>query len=82
MCLAQGYITVTPVRLEPAVSSQALYHCAPSIGILKSDFTHIPQSFELTDVFVDAYCRYWCRTGWTYSGCSISYYSPFVQVCI
>ena len=28
MCLAQGHNTVTPVRLESAVSSQALHHCA------------------------------------------------------
>ena len=30
MCLAQGHNAVAPVRLEPTVSSQALYHDSKS----------------------------------------------------
>ena len=31
MCLAQEHKAVTPVRLEPSVSSQALYHWATAL---------------------------------------------------
>ena len=33
MCLAQGHNAVRPVRLEPSVSSQALYHWAMALRI-------------------------------------------------
>ena len=39
MCLAQGHNTVMPIRLEPSVSSQALYHCAPKIVDLPGPIT-------------------------------------------